>query len=202
MGNLLHVPHFVWAVIAQFFYVGAQVGTWSFLIQYVEEYTHQPEKVAGYCLSGTLLLFALGRFVSTYLMQYIRPNVLMGVLALANVALLSVAIVRPGWVGLWALMSTSFCMSLMYPTIFALGLKGLEPNTTLGASVLVMAIIGGAAITPLLGWVAERAHSMATGFSVPLGCYLVVAYFSFIGCKARLLASEVLPADQRHQGSV
>ncbi len=202
MGNLLRVPHFVWAVIAQFFYVGAQVGTWSFLIQYVEEYTHQPEKVAGYFLSGTLMLFALGRFTSTYLMQYIRPNVLMGVLALASVALLTVAIGLPGWIGLWALMSTSFCMSLMYPTIFALGLKGLEPNTTLGASVLVMAIIGGAAITPLLGWVAERAHSMAVGFVVPLGCYLVVAYFSFHGSRSRLLPAEVLHADLQQQGSI
>jgi len=202
IGSLLRVPHFVWAVIAQFFYVGAQVGTWSFLIQYVEDYTHQPEKIAGYFLSGTLVLFALGRFVSTFLMQYVRPNVLMGVLALANVALLAVAIGRPGWIGLWALMLTSFCMSLMYPTIFALGLKRLGPDTTLGASVLVMAIIGGAVMAPLLGWVAERAHSMAAAFVVPLGCYLVVAYFSFIGSRVRVSASEVLHADELHHGSI
>ncbi len=202
IGSLLRVPHFLWAVIAQFFYVGAQVGTWSFLIQYVEDYTHQPEKIAGYFLSGTLVLFALGRFVSTFLMRYIRPNVLMGVLALANVALLAVAIGRPGWVGLWALMSTSFCMSLMYPTIFALGLKRLGANTTLGASVLVMAIIGGAVMAPLLGWVAERAQSMAAAFVVPLGCYLVVAYFSFIGSRIRVSASEVLREEEMHRGSI
>jgi len=202
IGELLRMPHFVWAVIAQFFYVGAQVGSWSFLIQYVEEYTRQPEKTAGYFLSGTLLLFAAGRFVSTYLMQYIRPNMLMGAMAIANVGLLSITIALPGWIGLWALMLTSFCMSLMYPTIFALGLRGLGSNTTLGASVVVMAIIGGAVLTPLLGWVAERAHSMAAGFAVPLGCYLVVAYFSFIGCRAHPVASEILHADPGRQGHV
>ena len=147
-------------------------------------------------------MFALGRFTSTYLMQFIRPNVLMGILALANIALLSMAIALPGWIGLWALMLTSFCMSLMYPTIFALGLKGLGPNTTLGASLLVMAIIGGAAVTPLLGWVAERAHSMAKGFVVPLGCYVAVAYFSFYGSRTRLLPAEVLHADHQHQATI
>ncbi|WP_180540376.1 L-fucose:H+ symporter permease [Nevskia soli] len=184
LGSLLRIPHFVWAVAAQFFYVGAQVGTWSFLIQYVQEYTHQPEKIAGYFLSGTLLLFAVGRFVSTFLMQFISPNVLMGSYALANVVLLAVSITLPGWLGLWTLMSTSFFMSLMYPTIFALGLKRLGPKTTLGASVIVMAIIGGAVITPAVGWAAGRT-SMATAYLVPLLCYLVVAYFAFIGSRAR-----------------
>ncbi len=183
-GSLLRIPHFVWAVAAQFFYVGAQVSTWSFLIQYVQEYTHQPEKIAGYFLSGTLLLFAVGRFVSTYLMRFISPNLLMGSYAIANVLLLAVSITMPGWPGLYALMLTSFFMSLMYPTIFALGLKRLGPNTTLGASIIVMAIIGGAVITPAVGWAAERT-SMATAYLVPLLCYLVVAYFAFIGSRVQ-----------------
>lgn len=186
--RLFRVPHFVSAVVAQFFYCGAQVGTWSFLIQYVLDYTHQPEKVAGYFLSGALALFALGRFGATALMKYVRPSVLMGVLALANIALLGVAIALPGWVGLWALMLTSFCMSLMYPTIFALGLKQLGPNTTLGASVLVMAIIGGAVVTPVVGYVAERMHSTAWGFIVPLAGYTVVAWFAFVGSRVRATA--------------
>jgi FHS family L-fucose permease-like MFS transporter len=184
-ASLFRIPHFVQAVLAQFFYVGAQVGTWSFLIQYVQDYTHQPEKIAGYFLSGTLVLFALGRFVSTFLMNYVAPNVLMGVFALTNVALVGVAIAFPGWTGLCALMASSFFMSLMYPTIFALGLKQLGPNTTLGASVIVMAIIGGAVITPLVGWLAESSHSMATALVIPLLCYLVVAYFGFIGSRIR-----------------
>ncbi len=188
--SLFRVSHFVGAVIAQFFYVGAQVGTWSFLIQYVLDYTHQPEKVAGYFLSGTLLLFAFGRFAATAVMGFVRPNVLMGVLAAANIVLLAVAIGFPGWVGLWALMLTSFCMSLMYPTIFALGLKQLGPNTTLGASVLVMAIIGGAVVTPVVGYVAERMHSTAWGFAVPLVGYVVVVWFAFVGSRVRVTPGE------------
>ncbi len=186
---LFGTPHFRAAVIAQFFYIGAQVGTWSFFIQYSEDYTHQPEKIAGYFLSGTLLLFALGRFAATFLMKYVRPDRLMGGFACTNVLLLAVAIGDPGWVGLTGLMLTSFFMSLMYPTIFALGLKQLGPNTTLGASVLVMAIIGGAVCTPVLGWAAEHA-SMAKAFFVPLLCYLVVAWFAFRGSRTRIFRAE------------
>jgi FHS family L-fucose permease-like MFS transporter len=200
--GLFRIRHFVWAVVAQFFYVGAQVGTWSFLIQYVIDYTHQPEKIAGYFLSGTLALFAIGRFTSTFLMRYIRPNVLMGTLALTNVLLLAVAVTKPGWIGLWAIMATSFCMSLMYPTIFALGLKQLGPNTTLGASVLVMAIIGGAVLTRVVGWVAERTHSMADAFIVPLLCYLVVAWFAFLGSKIQVSRTDVIHEEHLHTGSI
>jgi FHS family L-fucose permease-like MFS transporter len=82
-------------------------------------------------------------------------------------------------------MISSFFMSLMYPTIFALGLKRLGRKTTLGASVLVMAIIGGAVCTPIVGLVAERTGSMAAGFLVPLLCYLIVAYFAFVGSRVR-----------------
>lgn len=183
--GLLRIPHFVAAVVAQFFYMGAQVSTWSFLIQYVQDYTHQPEKIAGYFLSGTLLIFAVGRFVSTFLMKYVSPNILMGLFAFTNVFLLIVSIAFPGWLGLWTLMATSFFMSLMYPTIFALGLKELGPDTTLGASVIVMAIVGGAVFAPVMGWVAEQTGSMAQALIVPLVCYLVVAYFAFIGSKVR-----------------
>ena len=200
--SLFRVPHFVAAVLAQFFYVGAQVGTWSFQIQYMLDYTHQPEKVAGYFLSGALALFALGRFVATVLMKYVRPNVLMGVLAVTNIALLAVAIAVPGWVGMWALMLTSFCMSLMYPTIFALGLKELGPNTTLGASVLVMAIIGGAVVTPVVGYVAERTHSTAWGFAVPLLGYVVVAWFAFVGSRVQVKPGDVRLEEALHSSSI
>jgi FHS family L-fucose permease-like MFS transporter len=122
-------------------------------------------------------------------MKYVRPNVLMGVYAVINVALLVLVIAAPGWVGLWALMLTSFFMSLMYPTNFALGLKGLGINTTLGASVLVMAIIGGAVVAPVVGWVAERTGSQAQSFAVPLVCYLVVAWFAFVGSRMKTKAA-------------
>ncbi len=180
---LARVPHFRAAVTAQFFYMGAQVGTWSFLIQYAIDYTRQGERAAGYFLSGTLTLFAVGRFAATALMRSVRPNRLVGAFALTNLALLAAAIAVPGWWGLTALVATSFFMAPMYPTIFALGLKNLGPNTTLGASVLVMAIIGGAALTPGMGWAAERAGSMAVGYTVPLAAYAVVAWFAFAGSR-------------------
>jgi MFS transporter, FHS family, L-fucose permease len=132
--ELLKYPHFLLAVVAQFLYVGAQVGTWSYFIQYVQDYTHRPEKVAGYFLTGTLGAFGVGRFLSAYLMRFIVPNKLLGTYAVFNVVLVSVAVLRPGWVGLWAVFLTSFFMSLMFPTIFALGLKRLGPNTQRSAA--------------------------------------------------------------------
>ena len=106
--ELLKYPHFLLAVVAQFLYVGAQVGTWSYFIQYVQDYTHRPEKVAGYFLTGTLGAFGVGRFFSAYLMRFVAPSKLLGVYALFNVALVGMAVVRPGWVGLWAVFLTSF----------------------------------------------------------------------------------------------
>ncbi|WP_433968086.1 hypothetical protein [Tunturiibacter gelidiferens] len=140
--------------------------------------------------------------IRQFLMWYISPNILMGTFALTNVLLLAVAITKPGWIGLWAIMATSFCMSLMYPTIFALGLKQLGPNTTLGASILVMAIIGGAVLTPAVGWVAERTHSMADAFLVPLLCYLVVAWFAFLGSRIRVSQADVLHQENLHSGTI
>jgi FHS family L-fucose permease-like MFS transporter len=188
--DLFHFPHFVLAIVAQFFYVGAQVGTWSYFIQYVQDYTHQPEKVAGYFLSGTLVAFGVGRFSATWIMQFIRPNVLMGIYSVINVLLVAIGVLLPGWIGLWAIFLTSFFMSLMFPTIFALGLKGLGPNTKIGGSLIVMAIIGGAVFTPMMGLVSEATHSMATAMLVPLACYAFIAYYGFAGSRLGL-ASEV-----------
>ncbi len=182
-SDLLRYPHFLLAVVAQFCYVGAQVGTWSYFIQYVQDYTHQPEKIAGYFLTGTLACFGVGRFSSTFLMKFIQPGTLMGVFALVNVALVSIAVLHPGWVGLWAIFLTSLFMSLMFPTIFALGLRGLGQNTKIGGSLIVMAIIGGAVFTPAMGLVFEATRSMAMAMLVPLGCYIFVAYYAFVGSR-------------------
>jgi MFS transporter, FHS family, L-fucose permease len=184
--DLLRYPHFVLAVVAQFLYVGAQVGTWSYFIQYVQDYTGQPEKVAGYFLTGTLFAFGVGRFVSSYLMKFVPPNRLMGIYSLLNVALVCFGVIFPGWRGLWAIFLTSFFMSLMFPTIFALGLKGLGANTKLGGSLIVMAIIGGAVFTPLMGLISQTSHSLAVAYLVPLGAYVFISYYAFMGSKFRL----------------
>jgi FHS family L-fucose permease-like MFS transporter len=184
--DLFHYPHFVLAIVAQFFYVGAQVGTWSFFIQYVQDYTHQPEKVAGYFLTGTLVAFGVGRFSATWIMQFIRPNVLVGAYSVINVLLVAVGVALPGWIGLWAIFLTSFFMSLMFPTIFALGLKGLGPNTKIGGSLIVMAIVGGAVFPRLMGQASDATHSMATAMLIPLACYAFIAYYGFAGCRLGL----------------
>jgi FHS family L-fucose permease-like MFS transporter len=183
LADLFHCRHFVQGVLAQFLYVGAQVGTWSYYISYVQDYTHQPEKIAGYFLTGTLVAFGVGRFVATYLMKFIQPSRLMGVYALANLALVSVAVLFPGWVGVWAVFGTSFFMSLMFPTIFALGIKELGPHTKLGGSMIIMAIVGGAAAPPAMGLVFQASHSMALAMAVPLFCYAFIAYYAFYGSR-------------------
>jgi MFS transporter, FHS family, L-fucose permease len=185
LRELFRYPHFLFAVVAQFFYVGAQVGTWSYFISYVQEYAHQSEKVAGYFLTGTLAAFGIGRFASAWLMRFVNPSKLMGAYCVANIFLVAVAVVTPGWLGLWCVFLTSFFMSLMFPTIFALGLKGLGPNTKLGGSLLVMAIIGGAVLTPLMGFISEKTHSLALAYSVPLLAYVVIALYSFWGSQQR-----------------
>ncbi|HKM83076.1 MAG TPA: L-fucose:H+ symporter permease [Candidatus Acidoferrum sp.] len=181
--QLLSQRHFLLAVVAQFFYVGAQVGTWSYFITYVQEYGHRPEKIAGYFLTGTLAAFGVGRFVSAYLMRFVSPSRLMGAYATANIVLVSVAVLHPSWVGIWCIFLTSFFMSLMFPTIFALGLKGLGPNTKIGGSFLVMAIIGGAVLTPLMGLIAEKFHSLALGYAIPLIAYIYICAYSFLGSR-------------------
>lgn len=183
--ELFHFPHFVLGVLAQFFYVGAQVGTWSYFIFYIHDYTHQPEKIAGYFLTGTLVAFGVGRFTATYFMKYVRPNVLMGLFGIINMALVAVSVLRPGWVGVWAVLFTSFFMSLMYPTIFVLALKELGPHTKMGGSMVVMGIVGGGVFTPIMGLLYEWKHSMALAMIVPLLCYAFITHYSFYGSKVR-----------------
>jgi FHS family L-fucose permease-like MFS transporter len=194
--ELFRYPHFLWAVVAEFLYVGAQVGTWSYFIQYVQESTRQPEKVAGYFLTGTLAAFGVGRFASAYLMRTIAPNKLMGGYSVANVVLVAMGVLFPGWFGLWCVFLTSFFMSLMFPTIFALGLKGLGPNTKIGGSFLVMAIVGGAVLTPLMGLISEAFHSIAWAYLVPLGAYIFIAVYSFLGSKQVVTAIEYADAGE------
>jgi FHS family L-fucose permease-like MFS transporter len=183
--ELLRYPNFLFAIVAQFLYVGAQVGTWSYFIQYVQDGTHEPEKIAGYFLTGTLVAFGVGRFSSAALMRYVKPATLMGAYSLVNIALVAVGVAFPGWVGLWAIFVTSFFMSVMFPTIFALGIEGLDRNTKIGGSLIVMAIVGGAVLTPLMGWISQTQHSIAEAYMVPLFCYCGIALYSFLGVRMK-----------------
>jgi len=181
--KLIQYPHFIKGVVAQFFYVGAQVGVWSFLIQYVKDFMMKPEKEAATYLLYTLIAFGIGRFVSTAIMRVVPANKLMGIFSVINICLTTLAIVNPGFLGAWALVISSFFMSCMFPTIFALGVKGLGPNTKIGGSIIIMAIIGGAIWTPLMGYISDSTHSMAIAMVVPIISYCYLVYYSFVGFK-------------------
>jgi FHS family L-fucose permease-like MFS transporter len=181
MGRLLRNRHLLFSIGAQFFYVGAQVGTWSYFIQYVQQYTGAAEKTAGYFLTGTLVMFGIGRFASAYVMKFVAPARLMGSYCLINIVLVAVAVLDRGWTGVWMIFLTSFFMSLMYPTIFALGLQGLGTDSKLGGSLLVMAIAGGAVLTPVMGVLADRTSSVALAYGIPLLGYVLIACYSYFG---------------------
>lgn len=183
--KLLAYPHFLLAVVAQFLYVGAQVGTWSYFIQYIQDTVHEPEKVAGYFLAGTLAAFCAGRFASTMLMKFLKPNALMGAYSLLNLLLVAIGVFFPGWIGLWSIFATSFFMSVMYPTIFALGIDRLGINTKIGGSIIVMSIVGGAVLTPIMGLLSQSLHSVAKAYTVPLACYAFIAFYAFLGSTLR-----------------
>lgn len=187
-GLLAH-PRFVFGVVAQFFYVGAQVGIWSFMIRYAQqEMPGMGEKTAAAYLTWSLVAFMIGRFVGTALMGKVTPSKLMGGYALCNVGLTLFAVIAGGHIGLLALASTSFFMSIMFPTIFANAIRNLKELTQIGSSFLVMSIIGGAVLTALMGFISDQS-SIRIAMLVPAIAFIVVALF---GLSAR--SAERVPA--------
>lgn len=176
---LLRTPQVFAAVVAQFCYCGAQVSTWSAFIPYAKQYVATSERTAALFLTGNLIAFATGRVVSTSLMRWFRPVRMLVVYALINLGVLGFAVLRPGFPGALAIVLTSFFMSLMYPTIFSIGIRHLDGRTELASSLLVMAVVGAAVIPPLLGLVAKATHSYALGYAPVLVCYAVIAVFGW-----------------------
>ncbi len=175
----LFQTRFVFSVIAQFLYVGAQVGTWSYFIPYVESATGVGDKAAGYMLTATLGAFAVGRFGSAFLMRHFHARHMLVVYSIVNVILGLVAVVHPGWLGAGCLLTTSLFMSIMFPTIFALGLKGMGEKTKTAGSLLVMAILGGAALTKIMGILADKSGLQAA-YLVPVTCFAAVALYGWL----------------------
>jgi len=187
LKDLLKHPHFVLAVIAQFLYVAAQTGVNSFFINYVtEEIPSMTNQHAAQILGfGGMGLFWLGRFTgSTILMRVIRPNRLLAFYAVMNVLTMGLVVAGLGWISVVALFSTYFFMSVMFPTIFALGINGLGPLTKKGSSILVMSIVGGAIVPMFMGWIADIS-TMALGFIVPLICFAYIVFFGLKGFRVR-----------------
>jgi len=181
-GLFVH-KYFLFGVLAQFFYVGAQVGIWSYMIRYGQlAVPGTGEKVLAGYLTISLVAFMVGRFAATALMGRISPAKLMAAFALMNVMLCAVAMLSPNQMGLYALASTSFFMSLMFPTIFALSVKGLGSLTKAGSSFLIMAIIGGAVLTALMGWISDLS-AINYAMCVPLVCFVVIGLFGLSASK-------------------
>jgi FHS family L-fucose permease-like MFS transporter len=178
-GALRHYPQLWFAVAANVLNVGGQICMWSNTIFYMKQYTPVSEKTAANYIIYSLVAMLVGRFVSTPLMKFISPSRLLGIYGAANVVLMAVAVTHPGMLGAWAIVGGSFFLSIMFPTIFALGLKGLGENTKLGGSMLVMAIVGGAFFPLVLGAISRSTGSMAMAYLVPLFCFAGVSLYGF-----------------------
>jgi FHS family L-fucose permease-like MFS transporter len=167
------------AAIAQFFYVGAQVCVFSFFILYASNAAGLSQVAAADYLGwGCGLAFVIGRFAGTWLMKYIASARLLFGYALTCLALSGVAMFAGGLVSLAAVIGIAFFMSIMFPTIFALGIRDAGENTAMGSSLIIMSIVGGAVVPLLFGYISDVAHNIQYGYAAPLLCFLVIAWFA------------------------
>ena len=184
ISNLWRYPHFVLAVVAQFFYVAAQTGINSFFINYVTELnTSISDRSAALLLSfGGMGMFFIGRFSGSFIMKRIRPDKLLSFYSGINTVLMLLVVAGAGWISISALFISYFFMSVMFPTIFSLGIKKLGPLTKQASSFIVMSIVGGAVCPVFMGWIADHS-SMRLGFIVPLICFGVVLFYGLRGYR-------------------
>ncbi len=183
--GLLQQSHFIWAVVTQFFYVAAQVGIAALFINYcTEKGLDISNEKASYLLSGSLLLFTIGRFAGTALMKWVAPHKLLAIYAFINILLSAGVIWLQGMISIYILMAIFFFESIMFPTIFALGVKNLGSATKKGSSFIIMSIVGGALVPLAMGALAER-YSTPFSYIIPLVCFLIVFAFAVYGYKVR-----------------
>ncbi|MBV7531244.1 L-fucose:H+ symporter permease [Chitinophaga sp. sic0106] len=182
-GSIFRHKHLIAAVVTQFCYIGAQVGVNAFFIRFAKFSADIPEKEAALLL-GTVagLGFMIGRFFGTFLMSKVKPQVLLTIYGLINVVLVLLAMTTKGTIAIGAVLAVPFFMSIMFPTIFSLGLRGLGADTKFGSSLLVMSIVGGAICPPLMGVISD-ASNIQMAYVVPLICFAVVVWFGTKGYK-------------------
>lgn len=177
-ATLWQQKHFVGGVIAQFFYVAAQVGVGAFFINYATEHWHGvTNQSAAYMLSVAMICFMLGRFFSTWLLGRVKPAAMLAAYALINIVLCAVVMVGAGDVSVVALIAIFFFMSTMFPTIFAMGVKNLGESTKQASSFMIMAIVGGAIMPYFMGLISDHV-STAVAYSLPLLCFVVVLAYA------------------------
>jgi FHS family L-fucose permease-like MFS transporter len=184
--NILHAfkhKHLTWAVIAQFFYVGAQVSIFSLFILYATESATITEIRAADFLGACGIAFLIGRFLGTFLMRFIKPNLLLALYAAINILLCFVAIMASGMITVYAVILICFFMSIMFPTIFALGIKDLGNDTEYGSSLIIMSIVGGAIMPRIFGYISDSTGNIQLGYMVPLVCFIIICYFGLKGYK-------------------
>ena len=172
-----------WGILAQFFYVGAQVCVASFFIKMATTSAGLDEDTAAKYLGFYGLAFMLGRFAGTFFMQYIQPRKLLIIYSIITVLLSVLAIIGTGMIVVYTLIAIAFFMSIMFPTIFSMGIDGLGHNTKIGSSLIVMSIVGGALLPPVLGYISDVTGSIQNGYVVPLICFSVILLFAFNGHK-------------------
>ena len=178
-ARLFRNKRYTWGVVAQFFYVGAQICVWSFTIRLVMQELGILEADAATYYLASIVCFCVARFFFTWLMKFCRPALLMAWAAAADIVLCLVVILMSGsgMVVVTALVLVSFFMSLQFPTIYGIALDGVGDDAKIGASGLIMAILGGALLTPLQG-LASDAYGISTSYVVPLVCFVVVLAYS------------------------
>ena len=178
-GRLLRNRRYVWGVVAQFFYVGAQICVWSFTIRLVMQELGIVEKDAATYYLASIICFCVARFFFTWLMKFFSPSKLMAWAAAFDIVLCLIVIVMSGsgMLAVVALVLISFFMSLQFPTIYGIALEGVGDDAKIGASGLIMAILGGALLTPLQGMVSD-AFGISISYVVPLVCFVVVLIYS------------------------
>lgn len=184
--NILHAfkhKHLTWAVIAQFFYVGAQVSIFSLFILYATESAAITEIRAADFLGACGIAFLIGRFLGTFLMRFIKPNLLLALYAAINILLCFVALMASGMITVYAVILICFFMSIMFPTIFALGIKDLGNDTEYGSSLIIMSIVGGAIMPRIFGYISDFTGNIQLGYVVPFVCFIVICYFGMKGYR-------------------
>jgi len=184
-GVLRH-PRVRYAVVAQFFYCGAQVGIWSLLVDFAKEAANVPERIgATVYLFSTMVAFCVGRFFGAWLQRYVDPARQLRIYCGCNIALCLLAATLGGHASIIALVMTSFFMSIMFPTIFALGLEKLGHETEFASSFIVMAISGAAVVPPLMAWFSDLTGALHWSLFIPAFCYLVVLSFAYWAPRMR-----------------
>ncbi|MES2275424.1 MAG: L-fucose:H+ symporter permease [Bacteroidota bacterium] len=182
--RLFRQRHFVWAAIAQLFNVAAQSGTWAFFINYGHDKMGMSDKVAAGYMSIFMLMMLVGRFIGTALMRFIAPNKLLAAFALANITMCLIVAQNLGWVSYIALILINFFFSIMFPTIFSLGIKSLGRQTQQASSFISMGVVGGAFFPLIMGQIAD--HDVARAYYLPIICYLVIFLFGYKLYKVRV----------------